>query len=187
MRLPLSLPAVLTSLIAVAVLAAAAPAADATPARPPAPGCADADLLPTAENLPAIRTAIVCLHNQERVSHGLHPLEANPRLRAAATAHSTEMADDGYFAHTSADGSSFSTRIIRSGYVGRSSSWTLGENLAWATGELTTPSNLMRAWMRSPDHRANVLTRAYRDIGIGISLDGSDARVTVTADFGARR
>jgi uncharacterized protein YkwD len=41
--------------------------------------------------------------------------------------------------------------------------------------------------MGSPDHRANVLARDYRDVGVAISLDVPGARVTVTADFGARR
>jgi uncharacterized protein YkwD len=187
MRLSLTLPAALTSLIAAAACAAAPSAALATSAAPPVPLCADADLPPTPANLPAIRVALLCLHNEERISRGLRPLAENPRLEAAANAHAAEMVNDGYFAHASADGSSFSARIIRSGYVGRDSSWLLGENLAWATGDLATPDNLMRAWMGSPDHRSNILTRAYRDIGIGIVLSGPDARVTVTADFGGRR
>ena len=40
------------------------------------------------------------------------------------------MVDDGYLAHASADGASFSARILRSGYVGRHADWILGENLA---------------------------------------------------------
>jgi uncharacterized protein YkwD len=187
MRLPLTLPAALTSLVAMAALTVTAPVAHAATARPRAPRCADTDLLPTMNDLPAIRTALLCLHNQERISRGLHPLEGNARLQAAAGAHSTEMVDDAYFRHASADGTSFSDRIIRTGYVARNSSWTLGENLAWATGELATPAHLMDAWMHSPDHRANILTRAYRDIGIGIRFGGTNTRLTVTADFGARR
>ena len=180
----LTLPTALTSLVVAATLAAAPPAAHAATVRPP---CADSGLLPTAQNLPTIRDAIVCLHNQERSARGLHPLAQNARLQAAAAAHTTEMVDDGYFAHASADGTSFSARILRSGYVGRHASWILGENLAWGTDDLATPANLMSAWMRSPEHRANVLTRAYRDVGIGIGFTGADARLTVTADFGARR
>jgi uncharacterized protein YkwD len=186
MRLRLTLPAALTSLVAVAALSVTAPAAHAATARPPAPRCADTDLLPTADDLPAIRTALLCLHNQERISRGLHPLAGNARLQATADGHSTEMVNDGYFAHASADGTSFSARIIRGGYVARNADWTLGENLAWATGDLATPTNLMDAWMHSPEHRANILTRAYRDIGIGMSFGGTDTRLTVTADFGAR-
>jgi uncharacterized protein YkwD len=180
------LPTALTSLVAVAALSVTAPAAHAATARPPAPRCADTDLLPTVDDLPAIRTALLCLHNQQRISRGLHPLAGNARLQATAAAHSNEMVDDGYFAHASADGTSFSARIIRGGYVARNGDWTLGENLAWGTGELATPANLMDAWMHSPDHRANILTRAYRDIGIGISFSAADTRLTVTADFGAR-
>jgi len=180
----LTLPSALTSLVVAAALAAAPSAAHAATARPP---CAGSDLLPTAENLPAIRDAILCLHNQERSVRGLHPLAQNARLRAAAAAHTTEMVDDGYFAHASAEGTSFSARILRSGYVGRNSSSILGENLARGTDDLVTPANLMSAWMHSPEHRANVLTRAYRDVGIGIGFTGADTRLTITVDFGARR
>jgi uncharacterized protein YkwD len=171
----------------VAALSVAAPAAHAAATRPPAPRCADADLLPTADDLPAIRAALVCLHNQERVSRGLHPLENNAHLQAVATAHSNEKVADGCVAHASAGGTSFSTRIIRGGYGARSARLTLGENLACATGGLATPASLMDAWMHSPGHRANILTRAYRDIGIGLGFGGADAHLTVTADFGARR
>jgi uncharacterized protein YkwD len=176
----LTLPLALTSLIVATAFAAAPDAAHAQ-------RCAGSDLPPTAENLPAVRDAILCLHNQQRSARGLRPLETNARLQATATAHTTEMVDDGYFAHASADGTSFSARIIRGGYVGRDASWILGENLAWGTGELATPAKLMSAWMHSPDHRANVLTRAYRDIGIGLAFSATDARLTVTTDFGARR
>jgi uncharacterized protein YkwD len=68
----------------------------------------------------------------------------------------------------------------------------LGENIAWGTGNLGTAAKIQRAWMASPGHRANILRRQFREIGIGIAvgapvdaggLDGA----TFTADFGVRR
>jgi uncharacterized protein YkwD len=47
----------------------------------------------------------------------------------------------------------------------------------------------MEAWMNSPEHRENILTRGYRELGIGITLgtpeDGAEAGATYTVDFGA--
>ena len=66
----------------------------------------------------------------------------------------------------------------------------MGENLAWATGVESTPAGIMRDWMASPGHRANILRRSYRDVGVGVVIGvPSDGTIgaTYTADFGARR
>ena len=59
-----------------------APLALARPAQAPA-ACANADLVPTAGNLDAIRAAILCLHNQIRARNGLPALKSNAKLRRA--------------------------------------------------------------------------------------------------------
>ena len=194
--MPAALTAPVRLLLAAAALVALlliTPAADAkTKPRPKAKAaveCVNGDLAPTAENLPAVRAAILCLHNKIRVEHGLPSLKENTRLRATATGHSSEMIQDGYFAHDSQNGTSFSDRILAGRYVKRNAAWTLGENLAWGTGELSTPAKIMDEWMHSAGHRANILKGAYREIGIGIRLGiPTDATVgaTVTADFGAK-
>ena len=61
-------------------------------------------------------------------------------------------------------------RIRGAGYAKRDRGWALGENLAWGTGGLATAARDPRAWMNSPGHRANILKRAYREVGIGIAL-----------------
>jgi uncharacterized protein YkwD len=152
--------------------------------------CPDADLEPNASNLGRVRAAILCLHNQIRASHHLPLLKENSRLIKAAVAHSSTMVNDGYFDHTDPDGDTFVDRILGSGYVKRNAAWTLGENLAWGTGDLSTPQGVMNSWMASPGHKANILKRAYREVGIGIRLgvpsdDGVGA--TYTADFGVKQ
>jgi uncharacterized protein YkwD len=152
--------------------------------------CAGADLEPAAENLAEVRDAIVCLHNQIRARNGLPALRENTRLRRAALGHSREMVSDGYFEHTTPDGVTMVDRILRSRYVGPNDGWALGENLAWGTGSLATPRGAVQAWMDSPGHRANILRRTYRELGVGIVLgvpvsDASGA--TYTVDFGVRR
>jgi uncharacterized protein YkwD len=151
--------------------------------------CADADLSPSADSLKQAREAVVCLHNEQRARRGLRALRQNAQLRRAAARHSQEMVEQSYFRHESRDGAQFVERIFAARYVRREDGYSLGENLAWGTGELATPRAVVAAWMRSPGHRVNVLRRAYRDIGVGIRLGvPSDAGVgaTYTVDFGAR-
>jgi uncharacterized protein YkwD len=154
-----------------------------------AQACANTDLLPTAANLPLIRAAVLCLHNQTRAEQGLPALKENARLDKAALGHSNDMVAEGYFDHTTPGGATFVDRILGAHYVKRTDGWTLGENLAWGTGDLSTPDGVMTSWMNSPGHKANILKRAYREVGIGIRLGvPSDGTVgaTYTLDFGAR-
>jgi uncharacterized protein YkwD len=151
--------------------------------------CASTDVLPTADNLAQIRAAVLCLHNQARAEKGLPLLRENAKLDKAALGHSNDMVAEGYFDHTTPSGTSFVDRILAAGYVKRNAGWTLGENLAWGTGDLSTPDGVMTSWMNSPDHKANILKRAYREVGIGIKLGvPSDGTVgaTYTLDFGAK-
>jgi uncharacterized protein YkwD len=150
--------------------------------------CANADLVPNAANLDLIRAAIVCLHNQVRAQSGLGALGENGALGAAAAGHSADMVARRYFDHTTPEGGTFDERILAAHYAGEGGSWTVGENLAWGTGELSTPAGLMRSWMASPGHRENILKPGYREIGLGLQLGtptGEDG-LTVSAEFGAR-
>jgi uncharacterized protein YkwD len=154
-----------------------------------APVCGNTDVVPTAENVELVRAAILCLHNRIRAERGLPQLKENPKLRKAAVGHSATMVQEGFFDHTSPDGSTFVDRVLSAGYTKRDDGWTLGENLAWGTGDLSTPAGVMDAWMNSAGHKANIVKKGYREIGIGIRLGvPSDPSVgaTITADFGAK-
>lgn len=130
--------------------------------------------------------------NQTRVDHGLAPLRLSTCLTTASNAHSVEMAYDGYFDHSSRDGTPFWKRVDRwygsSGYR----SWSVGENILWSSPNLT-PGRALALWMASPEHRANILNPQWREIGIAaVHLNGAPGvyhglPVTViTTDFGAR-
>ena len=176
------------ALLAVAVLAA--PAAAAKERANASQECADADIEPAADNLGRVRDAILCLHNEVRAEHGLPDLRENPKLRKAATGHSRAMVADGFFDHTTPAGVTMVDRILRARYVRRDQGWALGENIAWGTGSLSTPRGTVQAWMSSPGHRANILRRNYRELGIGIELGvpvSDAAGATYTVDFGVRR
>ena len=165
-------------------------AAKATPkARLAAVPCQNTDAVPTAENLDQIRATLLCLHNQIRAEKGLSALKDSAKLRKAAQGHSNDMVAAGFFAHTSPDGDTFVDRILGAGYAKRNDAWTIGENLAWGTGDMSTPAGMMQAWMNSAGHKANILKKSYREVGIAIRLGvPSDGGVgaTVTADFGAK-
>jgi uncharacterized protein YkwD len=130
--------------------------------------------------------------NLTRSQHGLRALRLSARLTAAANQHSASMAQKGYFSHDSANGGSFFKRIA-SFYTYRGySTWSAGENLLWSSPDVS-PAGALRMWMNSPEHRANLLSRAWREMGLSAvhvvsapGVYGGDEVTIVTADFGVR-
>jgi uncharacterized protein YkwD len=151
--------------------------------------CPNADLAPDAGNLDEIRGALDCLHDQIRSKRGLGTLAGNAALEAAAASHTDDMIARGYFDHDTPEGGTFDERILSAGYARKGQGWSLAENLIWATGELATPAALMRSWMASKGHRANILNPRYRQLGLAVRLGTptGGTGVTVSAEFGARR
>ena len=142
----------------------------------------------SADRIQDARRAVRCLLNEIRAQRGLRRLHANRRLRHAARRHSQDMVAHGYFGHSSPDGDTVVGRARAAGYLRSGFRWAVGENIGWGTGTLATPDAMVQGWMNSPPHAANVLSAAFRDVGIGIALgspSGGDG-VTYTADFGAR-
>ena len=138
----------------------------------------------------ALAASTVCLLNVERSQRGLRALRVNGRLSAAAQQHTGDMVRRRYFSHTSRSGSGMGDRIRRQGYLSGARSWMIGENLAWGSGERSTPRSIVRAWMNSPGHRRNILTGRFREIGIGV-VDQAPVRTanrgaTYTTTFGSR-
>jgi uncharacterized protein YkwD len=182
----------LSVLAALAILAtSAAPAsADQGPkAQSAVTACPAAAMDPSRGNLRSLRRTTLCLLNRERSNHGLPRLRGNRRLHRSAARYSRDMVRRKFFSHVSPGGSSPTDRIKSSGYLRGAGAWAIGENLAWGGGSLASPLGTVRAWMNSPGHRANILSRNFREIGIGIAL-GAPARVgdaaTYTTHFGRR-
>jgi uncharacterized protein YkwD len=130
--------------------------------------------------------------NAFRASHHLASLRLSSQLTAAALAHTREMANDGYFAHASADGSVFWKRI-RSFYASTPwSYWSVGENLLWSSPDVGA-SGALQLWLHSPEHRANLMNPSWREIGVAAvhaaaapgAFEGLDVTI-VTTDFGVR-
>ncbi len=153
--------------------------------------CANTELTPTPADLAAIQTATLCLVNQERARDDELPLLPNRRLEQAARGHGEEMINDDYFAHVSPNGLTPVARIENTGYVpNRQVGYTLGENLAWGTLQLSTPGAIVAAWIASPEHLANILFSPYRDTAIAIvpavpaSLAAGQPGALYTQEFG---
>jgi uncharacterized protein YkwD len=150
--------------------------------------CQGAGAAVTPEKIAQARATVRCLLNQERARAGVRRLRPDRRLRVAATRHSQGMVARTYFDHDGPAGGTLVTRVTRTGYINPRVGWTIGENIGWGSGTLSTPKAMVEAWMRSPAHKANLLNPAFRDLGTGIAVGSprGGAGVTYTTDFGAR-
>jgi uncharacterized protein YkwD len=179
-RLSVCLPA-----IAAAVLALAAPAA--SQASQP---CRGAHAVPDAANAATVRHAMLCLLNRERARRGLPRLRQQRSLTSAASTYARLMVAQGFFDHVSPAGSTMAQRIKRTNYLRGVRAWSVGENLAWATGSAAAPAQIVTGWMHSAGHRANILSGSFREIGIGIAAGaprpGGGEGGTYAAEFGGR-
>ena len=108
------------------------------------------------------RNGVLTYTNEERVKAGLPTLSLNDRLNIAAENKVDDMFNRKYFAHISPDGVSASDLARDAGYE----YIVIGENLA--LGNFKDDKELVEAWMASPGHRANILTKKYEDIGIAV-------------------
>ena len=155
--------------------------------------CANADTIPTAENLEDIRAAVICLHNEERAKADVAMLRSDSRLTAAAQGHAEDMVTNGYFSHDTPTGVNPFDRMRRTGYIARGFVWNASETIAWASGSRATPRSVVTAWLYSTSQRLTLLAPDFRDIGVGIALGApveraSDAvpAVTYTVNYGWR-
>lgn len=131
--------------------------------------------------------------NQIRTEHDLAPLTLSSALSAAAQAHSADMVANGYFSHSSRNGTPFWQRIEDYYPMGHFHYWSVGENLLWSSGTTVAPRAVVSEWMASPPHRENILNPGWRQVGIGAAsspdapgtFDGRAVTV-VTTDFGSR-
>jgi uncharacterized protein YkwD len=153
--------------------------------------CQNTELAPAQGNLQAVTAATLCLVNQERARHSEMPLQPNAALEVAADAHSQEMVSLDYFAHVAPNGLTPLARVRGTGYIpSAEDGYTIGENIAWGTLQLSTPKAIVAAWIASPEHLANILEAHYRDTAIGIdpqapaSLAGKQDGAVYTQEFG---
>ncbi|WP_010165789.1 CAP domain-containing protein [Candidatus Epulonipiscium viviparus] len=104
---------------------------------------------------------ILQLVNEERIKAGIHPLELDYELTKVAQIKSTDMQENQYFSHESPTYGSPITMMESFDISG----WNkIGENIAMGH---KNPATVMKSWMSSSDHKANILKEEYTHIGIG--------------------
>lgn len=113
----------------------------------------------------AFETEVIRLVNEQRAQNGLDPLTENWELSRVARYKSQDMADNGYFSHTSPTYGSPFTMMKNFGVSYR----TAGENIAYGQ---RTPQAVVDAWMNSSGHRANILNASFTQIGVGYVASG---------------
>jgi uncharacterized protein YkwD len=149
--------------------------------------CPYSGLAPSAMSGEQAEQSVTCLVNKARRHHHARRLAWHPGLQSAARSHSAAMDAGNFFGH----GSTLD-RIRATGYLGGASSWTVGENIHWGAGRQGSPKATVARWMRSPVHRSTMLSRRFRNIGVGVAMgspigSGGGNTAIYTADFGLSR
>ncbi len=141
-----------------------------TPARPAKPKPVGNDFL-SQEN------EVIRLANVERGKAGCGKLTMNTKLRTAMRLHVQELGKRGglYISHVSADGRSFVDRAKEQNYTAPG-----GENVA--RGQRNA-ADVMKSWMNSDGHRANILNCDFKAIGVG-AVKGVDGTIVWGQIFG---
>jgi uncharacterized YkwD family protein len=125
--------------------------------------------IPGNERLTRFEQQVLRLTNQERQKAGLSPCAGtNSNLNRSARAKSEDMADMNYFSHDSPNYGDPFTMMRNFGVQYRSA----GENIAMGQ---RTPEQVVKAWMDSPGHRANIMNGSYNYLGVGYVLKNGNA------------
>lgn len=128
------------------------------------------------------QTAVIQETNRVRTGASLNPLFRSTSLERAAVAKAQNMFRQQYFGHTSPTGQRFWFWLGSS----RGRFTKLGENIARG---YKSEKNLLRDWMKSGGHRANILGSGFTHLGIGIrsgTLSGKRTTVIVQL-FGKKK
>ncbi len=112
----------------------------------------------------AFAAEVIDLVNKERAAYGLSPLSQDLSVQAAAQVRSVEQTE--LFSHTRPNGNSCFTVLGEKGISYKGA----GENIAYGQ---KTPAEVVKAWMNSEGHRANILSRNFTDIGVGCYISPS--------------
>ena len=142
---------------------------------------------------PELARSLLVEVNRTRRAYGLRPLAYSARLASAATEHSTALATAGMFTHNWPTTGRLFSSWIRSYYPASGyRAWSAGENLVWASPGFT-PASAVQQWLDSPTHRRVLLTKSWRELGIGVvsavrapgAYGGRDVQIAA-AEFGLR-
>jgi uncharacterized protein YkwD len=107
------------------------------------------------------RTRMYRATNHSRIINDVRRVDIHTRISRLARRHSIAMANRGAIFHTS-------TSVINNSYLEGINWSTWGENVGVTGGSI---SDLQRAFMRSPGHRANILNQRFRRVAVGTYRD----------------
>jgi uncharacterized protein YkwD len=133
-----------------------------------------------ASPLSAQEFRILKLVNDERVRAGQPPLQFSPLLMSAARAHSIDMAERRYFGHDSPAGDTPADRVRMMGINYEELAESLYRDDSSNVEML--PNRVVKGWLASPSHRANMLSTRFRIAAVGIARS-DDGNIYVTQDF----
>lgn len=140
----------------------------------------------------ALESALVLEINALRQAKGLRPLSPSRALVRAAASHSSTMLAKGFFAHEVAGGEPYGDRLRRF-YPVTGPGWHVGENLAVFGPRQPSARDVVRVWLGSPPHRANLLSSRWRELGVAARYAtpvggalGSGPTWVITLELGRR-
>ena len=166
------------------ILGLAAPqASDTSALQAVASGCAGATS--AGGDTHAQLEAMYCGVNTVRRTFGMGPVRGNGPLNRSSLLKANAVRRCG-FSHTPC-GMAFTYTFRRAGYLPARS---FSENLAWGQADLGAPVRTLGMWLGSPPHRANLLGRQWRDLGIAVErgrMFGRDGVSLWVMEFGRRR
>ncbi len=127
--------------------------------------------------------SVLAYTNAERYKRGIPMLSTNKILSEIAHAKMLDLVNRQYFAHVSPSGEDVSDLAKKNGYE----YVAIGENLA--LGDFTSSKDVVNAWMNSPGHRKNILSKTYSEIGIAAGKSEYKGRKTwiIVQSFGYPR
>lgn len=117
-----------------------------------------------------IEESVFDLINRERKRAKLSEFEWDERLARVARRYSKHMAREGYLGHFDRQGNSVAERVTDE----KITEWKkVGENLFFCDGYDDVAAIAVKSWIRSADHKRNMLDRAYTRTGIGVAKSRS--------------
>jgi uncharacterized protein YkwD len=127
-----------------------------------------------------LERAIVRVVNRSRAVLGLPRLRMSHRLNRVAGAHSRDLIVHHQLSHTGSNGTPFARRLHRV-----TAARVVGETIAEVAGAPARADAVVMAWLASPPHRAELLSRSFRRVGVGRARRGG--ATVITADFASAR
>ena len=121
-----------------------------------------------------IRAALRCIINKQR-SPNLQPKD---QLREAAQDHTGYMRDASCVSHQCSGEPSLYERIRRTGYFNGASRYSYGEVIATNRDE-ASPREIVRQWMNSSGHRAQLMSKGFEHLGVGVNVGRRSGLYTI--------